>query len=108
VAWLIIHLIIQTIRQDPSGSVWIDEASDVSRPDPSGAHQSVVEHQTTDLAVGGSNLSRRASKTAGQRPCDRVTTCYRGCGLRPNCDHVGGQSRGDCDHLPPRTPIPAQ
>jgi hypothetical protein len=52
VAWLIIHLIIQTIRQDPSGSVWIDDASDVSRPDPSGAHQSDVEHQTTDLAAG--------------------------------------------------------
>jgi hypothetical protein len=31
---LIIRLIIQTIRRDPSGSVQIDGASDVSRPDP--------------------------------------------------------------------------
>jgi hypothetical protein len=29
-------LIIQTIRRDPTRSVWIDEASNVSRPDPSG------------------------------------------------------------------------
>jgi hypothetical protein len=36
---LIIRLIIQTIRQDRSGSVQIDEASNVSRPDPSGADQ---------------------------------------------------------------------
>jgi hypothetical protein len=34
------RLIIQTIRLDPSGSVWIDEASNLSRPDPSGADQS--------------------------------------------------------------------
>ena len=63
---LIIRLIIQTIRQDPSGSVWTDEASNVSRPDPSGADQIDAEHQATDLAVGGSNPSRRA-KCAGQR-----------------------------------------
>jgi hypothetical protein len=34
---LIIRLIIQTIRQDPSGSVWTDEASNLAgspRPDP--------------------------------------------------------------------------
>jgi hypothetical protein len=49
---LIIRLIIQTIRQDPSGAVWIDGASDVSRPDRSGADQIDAEHQATDLAVG--------------------------------------------------------
>jgi len=49
---LIIRLIIQTIRRDRSGSVWTDEASNVSRPDPSGADQIDVEHQATDLAVG--------------------------------------------------------
>jgi hypothetical protein len=37
-------LVIQTIRQDPSGSVWIDEASDVSGPDPSGADPVDAEH----------------------------------------------------------------
>jgi hypothetical protein len=57
---LIIRLIIQTIRRDRSGSVWTDEAPNVSRPDPSVADQIDAEHQTTDLAVGGSNPSRRA------------------------------------------------
>jgi hypothetical protein len=41
----------QTIRLDPSGSVQIDEASNLSRPDPSGADQIDAEHQATDLAV---------------------------------------------------------
>jgi hypothetical protein len=59
-------LIIQTIRQDPSGAVWTDEAPNVSRPDPTGADQTDAEHQSTDLAVGGSNPSRRA-KHAGQQ-----------------------------------------
>ena len=49
---LIIRLIIQTIRQDRSGSDQIDDPSDVSRPDPSGAVQIDAEHQATDLAVG--------------------------------------------------------
>src|SRR5215208_3047532 len=48
---LIIRLIIQTIRLDRSGSVWIDEASNLSRPDRSGADQIDAEHQATDLAV---------------------------------------------------------
>jgi hypothetical protein len=48
---LIIRLIIHTIRRDPSGSVWTDEASNVSRPDPSGADQTDAEHQSTDLAA---------------------------------------------------------
>jgi hypothetical protein len=62
---LIIPLIIQTIRRDPSGSDQIDDPSNVSRPDLSGADQIDVEHQATDLAVRGSNPSRRA-KPAGQ------------------------------------------
>ena len=33
-AGLIIRLIIQTIRRDPSGSVWTDDAGNLSRPDP--------------------------------------------------------------------------
>jgi hypothetical protein len=51
-ACLIIYLIIQAIRRDPSGSIQIDGASNVSRPDPSGADQIDAEHQATDLAVG--------------------------------------------------------
>jgi hypothetical protein len=48
---LIIRLIIQTIRRDRSGSDQIDEASNLSRPDPSRADQIDAEHQATDLAV---------------------------------------------------------
>jgi hypothetical protein len=61
---LIIPLIIQTILLDLSGAVRTDETSNVSRPDRSGADQIDVEHQATDLAVGGSNLSRRAISAA--------------------------------------------
>jgi hypothetical protein len=56
---LIIRLIIQTIRRDRSGSVWTDEASNLSRPDPSGADQIDAEHQATDLAVGVRILAAR-------------------------------------------------
>ena len=67
---LIIQTILQTILLDPSGAVWTDEAPNVSRPDPTGADQIDAEHQPTDLAVGGSNPSRRA-KCAGQRFCSK-------------------------------------
>jgi hypothetical protein len=63
--------------------------------------------QTTDLAVGGSNPSRRATNTAGQRPCDGIAAGRRAAGLRPNCDHVDGHSQHDCDHLRPQSPMPA-
>jgi len=42
-------LIIQPIRRDRSGSVWIDKALNLSRADPSGAVQIDAEHQATDL-----------------------------------------------------------
>jgi hypothetical protein len=47
---------------------------------------------TTDLAVGGSNPSRRATKPAGQWPWDGITDLYGLAELRPNCDPVGGHS----------------
>ena len=50
-AGLIIRLIIQTIRRDPSGAVWTDGASNVSRLDRSGADQIDAEHQATDLVL---------------------------------------------------------
>jgi hypothetical protein len=43
---LIIPMIIQTILLDPSEAVWTDDASNVSRPDPSGADQGDAEHPT--------------------------------------------------------------
>ena len=51
-------LIIQTIRRDPSRSVWTDDPSNVSSPDPSGANQIDAEHQAADLAVGPSSRYR--------------------------------------------------
>jgi hypothetical protein len=48
---LIIPLVIRTIRLDSSGSIWIDDASNVSKPDWSGADQIDAEHHATDLAI---------------------------------------------------------
>jgi hypothetical protein len=46
---LIIPLIIQTIRWDPSGPDAIDAPPDLSRADPSGADQIDAEHQATEV-----------------------------------------------------------
>jgi hypothetical protein len=50
---LIIPLIIQTILLDPSGAVWTDSASHVSRLDPSGAVQIDAEHPTRNRKIVG-------------------------------------------------------
>ena len=63
---VIIHLIIQTILLYPSGAVWTDEASNVSRPGPSGAIPTDAEHPTRNRKVVGWNPTS-GSKTAGQR-----------------------------------------
>jgi hypothetical protein len=52
---LIIHLIIQTIGLEPSRAIWTDEASNVSRLDPSGAVQADAEHLARNRKVVGSN-----------------------------------------------------
>ena len=54
---LIIRLIIQTILLDPTGAVWTDEPSNVSRLDPSGAAQVDAEHPSRNRKVVGSKLS---------------------------------------------------
>jgi hypothetical protein len=59
-------MIIQTILLDPSGAVWTESATNVSRLDPSGADQIDAEHPTRNRKVEGSNPSS-GSKTAGQR-----------------------------------------
>jgi hypothetical protein len=51
-------LIIQTIRRVPSRSDGIDEAPNLSRPDPSGADQFDAEHQATDLVTGFESYGR--------------------------------------------------
>ena len=48
---LIIRLIIQTILLDPSGAVWTDGPSYVSRLDPSGAVQADAEHPSRNRKV---------------------------------------------------------
>jgi hypothetical protein len=48
-------MIIQTIGLDPSGTVWIDDAPNVSRLDPSGAVQADAKHPTRNRKVVGSN-----------------------------------------------------
>jgi hypothetical protein len=60
-------------------------------------------HQATDLAVGGSNPSRRATITAAQRPRSKVADSCRGAGLRPHWRAL----QPDCDHLRPQSPVPA-
>jgi hypothetical protein len=44
-------MIIQTILLDPTGAVWTDEPSNVSRPDPSGADQIDAKHPTRNRKV---------------------------------------------------------
>jgi hypothetical protein len=73
---LIIHLIIQTIRLDPSGAVWTDGASNVSRLYPSGAVQVDAEHPSRNRKIVGSNPTSD-SKTAGQMPFLALLTVQR-------------------------------
>ncbi len=54
---LIIPMIIQTILLDPSGAVWTDSASNMSRRDPSGAVPVDAENPTRNRKVEGSNPS---------------------------------------------------
>jgi hypothetical protein len=55
-------LIIQTIGLDLSGAVWTEEASNVSRLDPSGAMQGDAEHPTRNRKAKGSNRPRAQPK----------------------------------------------
>ena len=72
------RLIIQTVLLQPSGAVWTDDASNVSRPVPSGADQIDAEHQAPDRAGascrGGGPLAPRAASPVcvrrGRRPTE--------------------------------------
>jgi hypothetical protein len=93
---LIIRLIIQTIRREPSGSIWTDGASNLSRPDLPGADQIDAEHQATDLAVGLSYPSDglspgRASWTARGGAARRVRERTRAVGFTVTPHHAGGE-----------------
>jgi hypothetical protein len=65
---LIIPMIIQTMSLDPSGAVWTDGASNVSRLEPSGAVQVDAEHPTRHRKVVGANPTSD-SKITGQSTC---------------------------------------
>jgi hypothetical protein len=62
---LIIRLILQTIRLDPSGAVWTDGASNVNRLDPAGAVQFDAEHSSRNRKVEGSNSSSGSKPQVG-------------------------------------------
>ena len=62
-------LIIQTIRRDTSGSVQIDDPSNLTRPDRSGADQIDAQHQATDLAVGAAPASHSRRRRRVSLPC---------------------------------------
>jgi hypothetical protein len=83
---LIIPLIIQTIRLDPSGAAWIDGPSNVSRLDPSGAVQIDAEYPTRNRKVEGSNPSS-GSKAAGQKAFRVVLTGQRQPAVIPLVGH---------------------
>jgi hypothetical protein len=79
---LIIPLIIQTIRLDPSGAVWTDWASNVSSLDPSGAVQVDAEHPARNRKVVGSNPTS-GSRIAGQRAFPALLTERRQAAVIP-------------------------
>jgi len=58
---VVISMVIQTTQPEPPEPNWTDDTPHLSRLDPTGADQSDAEHQPTDLAVGGSSPSRRAT-----------------------------------------------
>jgi hypothetical protein len=129
---LIIRLIIQTIRRDPSGSVGIDDAPNLSRPDPSRADQSDAEHQATDLAVWpwrcwpmphlavpfrpdmqaavtGSAAgcpARRCRSVRVPMPQSRVSTVPATCGLRVSAGRVRCRTIGPAHVCRLRRPGP--
>jgi hypothetical protein len=59
-------MIIQTILLDPTGAIRTNEASNVSRLDPSGADQIDADYPTRNRKVVGSNPTS-GSRTPGQQ-----------------------------------------
>ena len=70
-------MIIQTILLDPSGAVWTDEESNLSRPDPTGAIQVDAEHPARNrrprvpIADGPSWFGVAVDSAACVRGCSR-------------------------------------
>jgi hypothetical protein len=74
----------------------IDEALNVSSPDPSGADQIDAEHQATDLVVGGSNPAARFTSrlllTRSRRLKGAQTRWH--CCIEPKCAGEAQQGGG--------------
>jgi class 3 adenylate cyclase len=84
---------------DKALAVWLDSTPDLSSTNGTQAHSVDVDHQPTDLAVGGSNPSRRAPNAAGQRPGVLALLVPETCrseagGDRPAAD--GAHAKGGC------------
>jgi hypothetical protein len=58
-------MIIQTILLDPSGAVWTDRPSNLSRPDPSGAVQVDAEHPARNRMEGAAASSTGTWERSG-------------------------------------------
>src|SRR4029453_6045754 len=70
---MVIPMVIQTILLDPSGAVWTDAASNVSRQDPSGAGQSDAKHLTRNRKVAVPNVDLPAPlRYVGVPPTSRL------------------------------------
>jgi hypothetical protein len=88
---LIIPVIIQTIRREPSRPVAIDAPPNLSSPDPSGADQADAEHQATDLAVGfQSRLGGLLVAEVGSARSFQITGCW---GVRSEGEGCSGVAR---------------
>jgi hypothetical protein len=84
------RLIIQTIRRDPTGSVGIDEASNVSRPDPAGADQIDADarlriwwSQPDRPWLSGGGREALGARLGGLPQLDRVAFGIGGAGHAP-------------------------
>jgi hypothetical protein len=56
-------MVIQTTQLEPPEPNRTDDPAHLTSLDPTGANQSDAEHPPTDLAVGGSSPSRRATSS---------------------------------------------
>jgi hypothetical protein len=72
---LIIRLIIQTILLYPSAAVWTDEASNVSRLDPSGTVQVDAEHPSRNRRSSVRSSRRVHHAQPFARPLVKVRRC---------------------------------
>ena len=104
---------------DRTQAIWLDSAPDLSSADSTQAHCMDAEHQPTDLAVGGSNPSRRARTRpvtptlrwpAHSMPAELSGPAARGWpeGLPGRQQHHRAQDRADDAARPQRQPVPAE